>query len=204
VPTHNGKVVVNFKTNNAAAENWYEVLDANGQQVHVRSGLGNNTINKDTLLLAPGCYEFILHDLGDDGISFWNNNDGSGTLNFRLVGGSLWQSLMADFGKEIRYSFKIGSTTAVGALPEASSFDVYPNPAERTLTIALDLDRPAPLYFELRDMLGRVAHTMHLEQGAAGRRDISFPVPDVPVGNYLLTVFRNGQRLQTASVRIVR
>ena len=203
-PTHNGNLVVNFKTNNAAAENWYEVLDADGKQVRMRSGFLNNTINKDTLNLDPGCYEFILHDTGDDGISFWANNDGSGTLNFLLVGGSLWQSLMTDFGKEIRYSFRIAGTNAVAAFPEPVLFEVYPNPTRRTLSVALELAAHASVYLELRDMLGRVAHATHVQVDESGRQDISFPVDGVAPGGYQLTVYRDGHGIQTANVRIVR
>ncbi|MBL0176245.1 MAG: T9SS type A sorting domain-containing protein [Ignavibacteria bacterium] len=204
VPVHKGTLVVNFKTNNAASENWYEILDADGNQVRMKSNFANNTINKDTLLLPPGCYDFILHDAGDDGISFWANNDGSGYLNFRIVGGTLWQSLMPDFGKEIRYSFRIEQATSVQPLASPEDFDVYPNPSQGTISVTVDLETPAPLYIELRDMLGRAVRSQNVEEGTAGQRTIAFPVDGVAPGSYLLTVFRNGQRLHTVNLRIVR
>ena len=51
--------------------------------------------------------------MADDGIDFWANNDGSGMIRFREIGGSWIKSFEGDFGRSIHHQFKIGSPTNI-------------------------------------------------------------------------------------------
>ncbi len=205
VPVHPKPIYVYFKTNLAASENWYEVLDAEGNQVHVKSGFANNTINRDTLKLPNGCYEFILHDTGNDGISFWANNDGSGNINFRMVGGSLWASLGADFGKETRYSFRLEIPTAVDDVPvTVDAFEVYPNPAASGITVSFEHQASAHITISLTDLLGRRILTHDAGNMNTGTHELLLSTQGVAPGTYVLDVARDGKPFRQATVRVLR
>ncbi len=204
VDVYNKNLIVVMRTNNAASETWYEVKDADGAQVLVRSGFANNGIFRDTLRLAPGCYDFILHDTGDDGLSFWANSDGSGYLQFRLQGGSLWKSLNADFGKETRYSFRIDpvSTAEFPSVPE--DFEAYPNPTARDIVISFKQDVPLTMSVHLTDMAGRIVKRLPQREFGPGRNILTIPVEDLAPASYILHVERAGRPSQRVQIRIVR
>ncbi len=200
VPVHDKRLIVVLRTNNAPGENRYEVFDAEGSVVYSRSGFAANTTYRDTLRLVPGCYEFILHDSGEDGISWWANNDGAGSLQFRLDGGELWTTMNPDFGKQSRYPFMYSRLVAVEELASAAgSFDMYPNPVADQLVLDARFGAAEKARFNVYDMLGHLLLEGALASGA-NRIDVSALNP----GMYVLSVIDGAKVLRQSRFSVVR
>ncbi len=127
--------VIWFKTNSAASESKYEILDQNGQQVFVRDNMTNNTNYKDTLHLGWGCYKLIIHDSDEDGLSFFANNDGSGFARLRTLNNANIINFQADFGHSIEYNFTVDYPLSYEQLYKDNIISVYPNPASNVVNV---------------------------------------------------------------------
>ncbi len=78
-----------------------------------------DTDYRDTLRLAPGCYELLLKDTADDGLEFWfNNRGGRGFARLLDNKGRLLKHFDSDFGTEICYSFEVAADSSVLSLPD--------------------------------------------------------------------------------------
>ena len=153
-----------------------------------------NTQYRDTIYLNQGCYTFEFQDADDDGISFWANDDGSGFVRLRKVGGN-WITFEPDFGKSIvhRFHFETNLVNSVSLpVPEASSFRVFPNPTSHD--IAFDLKGWQGRFdWQLQDAAGRVVRSgrgLAVEGGVVQGR---IPVQDVPAGIHMLTLTQPGR-----------
>ena len=129
------EIVIFFKTNNAAGESSYKIIDSNGNIILSRSGMSNNTTYRDTVNLSYGCYTFLTEDSGDDGIDFWANNDGLGICRIYKAQGGLLKKFDGDFGDNINFEFTVGSPLKYEELVLDNSIAVYPNPAKSMFTI---------------------------------------------------------------------
>jgi hypothetical protein len=124
------KFGIEFRANSAPDENSYELQDASGNIIFSRDGFKANTMHKDTVDLEVGCYTFVVYDSDKDGMSFFANNDGVGSIRFRDMGNAIVQSFNANFGTEVRFQFVVDSTlTGVSETPAEQNFNIYPNPA---------------------------------------------------------------------------
>lgn len=133
------RFAIEFRANGAPQENYYEILDATGNVVHMKDNFKANTMHRDTISFSPGCYTFILHDLDKDGLSFFANSDGLGSIRFRNMAGTYFQSFNANFGTEVRYQFII-DPTQVGINTEDATehLKLYPNPANSKIYIEMN------------------------------------------------------------------
>lgn len=125
-----------FKTNLAGAESKYEIIDENGNQIFLRDNLANNTNYRDTFHLGWGCYSFVIHDVEEDGIDFWANNDGVGFARFRTLTGQTIKNFEGDFGKSLIYNFTVDFPLSYEQLQGEKEIAVYPNPGHDQFTIA--------------------------------------------------------------------
>jgi len=126
---------VQFYTNNAASESSFDIRDAAGVVLFQRNGMSNSTVYRDTFLLGQGCYSFNVYDSDDDGMSFFANNDGNGSIQLRNTNGGVIQSIGGDFGGGVKYQFNIATPVGVEEMDLKSSIVVYPNPSNSMLTI---------------------------------------------------------------------
>ncbi len=124
-----------LKTNNAATETMYEILDENNTQVLVRNGLSNNTIYRDTMHLNSGCYSLIINDSDEDGLNFFANSDGSGSAFIKNATGANLVTLKTDFGKSLIYNFTIDYPLSYEQLYNSEVIEIFPNPAKNEFTI---------------------------------------------------------------------
>jgi hypothetical protein len=76
-PVHGKELVLAFKTNNQPQHNAYTLQDSDGKIICTRQfdSSQKNTLLRDTFRLAPGCYELLVKDTGDDGLEFWAPGD---------------------------------------------------------------------------------------------------------------------------------
>lgn len=157
-PMYPSTFAIVFKTNNVAAETTWKLRDDNGNILYERSsGLAANTVYRDTVILANGCYDFTMNDSGKDGLSFFANSDGSGYCRFQQANGTPYyiQMFQADFGTSIGQKFTVGFTTG---MEEHLSFDpffnVFPNPASSMITLDIGLAKQGDIEIAMYSATG--------------------------------------------------
>jgi hypothetical protein len=186
---------IEFRTNNAAQESSYELLDDAGNVLLFRNGMTNSTVYRDTFDLNYGCYQFNVYDSGDDGIDFWANNDGTGFVRFRQVGGGVVKTFEGDFGGSIVHNFTIDFPLSYEELNDTYAIELYPNPASDKFVLAAGSISEANI--EVINQLGQVIDapmTTTLDE-------ITFDTSALPSGIYLVKVDYRG-RLITKKVII--
>ena len=188
------RLIVFVRTNSTPWENSAKLTHQDGTVYFERTYPEANTQYRDTIYLNQGCYTFEFQDADDDGISFWANDDGSGFVRLRKVGGN-WITFEPDFGKSIvhRFHFETNLVNSVSLpVPEASSFRVFPNPTSHD--IAFDLKGWQGRFdWQLQDAAGRVVRSgrgLAVEGGVVQGR---IPVQDVPAGIHMLTLTQPGR-----------
>lgn len=123
-------LVIYFKTNNFPNESNYQVTDETGTVIHSRGGMSANTEYRDTLYLAPGCYNYHVNDTDDDGLNWWANSDGAGYTSFYSPGLGFIQNFNADFGDNINMNFSVDLPLSYEELYGINQIELYPNPAK--------------------------------------------------------------------------
>lgn len=166
------------RTNGAARENSYTITDADGNVVVERDNLSNYTVYRDTLDLANGCYIFhflddnFFNDFdGNDGISWWANNDGIGYVRWHNANGSVMKTYNPDFGSDIYEQFTVGyiigqtfegvicdANTAIEQPYEPGLLNIYPNPTTGNLNIDIELARRENIQIQIYSTVGRLVY----------------------------------------------
>jgi hypothetical protein len=147
--------IIWFKTNNYPWQNEYTVRDIQGNVVFQRNDLEVNTVYRDTMDLAPGCYTFEFNDSGNDGLQYWANPpQGNGYLRFKLNGGPVLKNFAADFGASQFDAFSVGEVTSINEWPAmAPEVNVFPNPSSGQTTLELS-GYSGNVWVEITDALG--------------------------------------------------
>lgn len=128
--------VLEIKTNSKAYENKYRIEDADGNIIMERTSLSNNTIYNDTLNLTVGCYRFVIEDSGENGINFWANSDGAGTMKIKKLSGSHIKNFEGDFGASFIYEFSVTEDLSVkNQTMYAPTFNVSPIPSSDVINV---------------------------------------------------------------------
>ena len=185
------KFFFGYKSNLAPQETSYKVIDDQGTVVFTRSGGMASTVYVDTLTLPDGCYTLQIDDTGNDGISFWANNDGSGY--FRIFNGytnALIQTLQGDFGKAITLPFTVNSPLSFEEFQQKIDCRVYPNPNNGHFTIEAHGKKAQDWQLTLLDVQGKVLW----KQEVKGQQELLL-TPDfnhLPTGIYLLQMQAEG------------
>lgn len=191
----NGKIIIQFKTNNYKNENNLKIYDAGNNVVLSRIGsqLDANTTYWDTLDLDSGCYRLELTDQNDDGLSYWGNpNQGSGFLRLWTEQGAILENFESEFGHKIDYAFTVDSLSYEGYEPtgleevvtEEGTMTLYPNPNDGSFYLEL-LNYIGSHDLIVRNLTGQVVHSekLNIKSGLAKRFDL-----DLPVGVYTITL----------------
>ena len=136
-PMYPSEFYIQLRTNNAGGETSYFIWDGAGNVIFTKNGLAANTTFRDTFRLADGCYQFEIKDSGKDGLSFFANQDGTGSLRFAtLVNNNTIKQFDANFGTSIIHNFTVGGLVSTENLTVTEpTIYVYPNPAQREFTI---------------------------------------------------------------------
>ncbi|MDB4655873.1 peptide-N-glycosidase F-related protein [Flavobacteriales bacterium] len=126
---YDSNFIVRYKTNNYPDENYWEILDINGDVVAQRTNSDANTLYNDTMNIPPGCYTFHLYDSEDDGLSYWAwPNQGSGYCRLKENGGGNHIIFKPEFGGHITHGFSIGILAGVQEQSSDKLVEVFPNP----------------------------------------------------------------------------
>jgi hypothetical protein len=192
-PAYNGIVVVNLVTNNDPQDNYYEVLDHNGDTVFSNGNFDATTTYYDSLILPVGCYTLVFHDDGEDGLNYWANPaQGAGALRLRQTSktGKILNTFNPDFGKGIQYDFSIlQSPLAVGVnQPVFRRVGLYPNPTLGELDVDLEGMPEGMITLEVIDATGRTLRSEQRFPDPLGTLRAGMDLAGIPAGNYFLRV----------------
>jgi hypothetical protein len=220
-PLYPNQFVVWLRTNAAFNETSWRILDDLGNTVAERSSFdGAYTIHEDTVDLPNGCYTFEVSDSDEDGLSFFANSDGTGSLRLLNIGGGAVASFDSDFGSGIVQGFTAGlplgaansaeSCELTGLAPEPDTdmdFWLSPNPAQDRLRIDWWQQQNASGdRFQVYDLQGRLV----LEQALAPEgRDASragstmLDLQQLPAGTYMV-LWQNARGQRSKRLQIQR
>ncbi|MCK5338316.1 MAG: T9SS type A sorting domain-containing protein, partial [Bacteroidales bacterium] len=147
--------------------------------------------------LNNGCYTFILHDSGDNGISFWANSQGSGYIYFKDFGGTILFYFNPDFGKFTQIDFTVGLAVNIAQPHKEEFFEVYPNPSTGLFNIAYSFEETDNIELIIYDSRGALIHSDNASIAQKGTfvADLS----GYPRGMYFCTL-RNSAGIQVKKI----
>ncbi|HXB10779.1 MAG TPA: peptide-N-glycosidase F-related protein [Bacteroidia bacterium] len=163
VPNYPSKFVIQLQTNNAASEDSYFIEDDAGHIYDSKSGFANSKIYKDTVSLPNGCYHFEIDDAGKDGLSFFANSDGNGSIEFKKVSPpSIIIVFQPDFGTSMSQNFTVGAVTGIDEADQPEpNYLVYPNPASSEITISSAMQSTAAKDIHIYSSIGELVYSSH-------------------------------------------
>ncbi len=156
-PVHPGFVKLRLKTNSSGYQTSWSLKDGYGNELYSGSGIANTTLIEEEMTLPIGCYTLHVDDSGDNGLSFWANNEGNGFCQLRNASNNaMLKSFETDFGDNIRYQFSVGGTVAVEDLDQHSvRIEVFPNPSNGIYNLTIDNLEGKTLDVEVFDVAGK-------------------------------------------------
>ncbi len=189
-PLMPSQFVIEVKTNSAPTENQYSLKDASGNIIVSRSGLSANTFYRDTVSLVDGCYEFLLTDSGEDGLSFWANTaQGSGLARFKKINSPAFlKNFNADFGGQIYQQFTVGisSDIEVYTFTNKTILNVYPNPTAGNVFINFDFPERRDGEVIMLNSLGQEIYRKSFKGVVADSFEAD--IADYPSGVYMVVL----------------
>ena len=179
--------IILLRTNDVASDNAYTIKDINGNVVYHRENMANNTLYRDTIVLPNGCFTFRLTDASEDGLYFFANNAGTGSLRFLTMKSATLVNFNADFGAEALLNFNVGFKLGITPETHLESIDVFPNPSKGLFNIDATSLEQKPCTIVVYDMLGKMVLTRNI----SGTDDHVIPLDltSKETGIYTLNVF---------------
>ncbi|NQX90944.1 MAG: T9SS type A sorting domain-containing protein [Flavobacteriales bacterium] len=136
----------------------------------------NGTIESLSTCLADGCYEFIIYDSFGDGICCdW------GEGGFEINEGNTELASGGEFGDDQTVTFCVGIVNVEEQL--ATSFSMYPNPADEELTLQLDENSDVTKV----QIINSVGQTI-VEKNGIDQNTVTMDLTNVPSGWYIVRV----------------
>ncbi|MFT4536480.1 MAG: hypothetical protein ACJA1A_002223 [Saprospiraceae bacterium] len=193
VPHIPGDIIINMRTNLASNETKWYLKDENGVTIKSRTfGLSSNTNYLDTIPNLNGCFYLEVVDSGQDGISWWANNDGSGFIRMRGAGAG-WKTLEPDFGGGFSYAFTTGDIVDVYEIdPVSVDINVYPNPSSGLFNIELQGVKFAQIH--VYDQIGRTVISQLNKNLDQNYDEVQFNLSEKVPGIYFVVIQSNKGR----------
>ncbi|MEM7162820.1 MAG: LamG-like jellyroll fold domain-containing protein [Bacteroidota bacterium] len=201
VPQYPEWLEFRFRTNLFPNENEWFLYDGAGDLVYSKSFSDASTTHRDSLILPQGCYRFVVQDYGDDGLSFFANNDGVGYVRIRDIEASnTIISFNPNFGKFIEHQFTVGYTTGLSEDGNNAYIYTYPNPAESALYIEMESFNGSEYTVEMYNSKAqRVKEIQFSNTGSFIVHEMN--VSDLTPGIYFLQV-RSGNQVKSEKIII--
>ena len=204
-PVHGGGLVLAFKTNQQPAQNRYLLQSSDGKILYQRQfdSSEKNLFFLDTLRLAPGCYELLVTDSGDNGLEFWANpRGGSGYVRLQDVQGNLLKTFNADFGRSLQYRFMVSNTPQEwSGVNKEASVGLYPTRTNDKTTLDYFSGAPTDVLVQLITDPGATVVEEHrypaLKEGV-----FTYDLRRFPRGRFYLVVLSAGQEVFRKRVRL--
>jgi hypothetical protein len=182
---HPSSFVLLFKSNLAPNENTYNIKDSQGNTVFSNGILAANTIYRDTVSLAPGCYTFTMNDSGKDGLYFFANSDGTGYVRFvNAFGPGVLKYFESDFGSNITYQFTVGYLLEQPEIEQVSEMLVYPNPTSDLIHIDMALPTAESGLVEVLSLDGKTLFSSVLSSNDS--HSVTIDMSNYPAGIYMV------------------
>ena len=193
VPQYAEDVIIRLFTNGVPFETSYTVEDVHGNTIFSKNGdnLDGNTVYRDTIHNLNGCYRLQVDDSGEDGLSWWANSDGNGSIQIKDAFG-VYTTLEPDFGKFIRYEFTAGSPLSTEAELDKHFLSVFPNPSEGIFNIELE-HYFGDVEIQLSNQIGQILRTYELEDLFGQNMVTDLDLQHYSDGIYFLTI-KEGSR----------
>ncbi|NOY49675.1 MAG: T9SS type A sorting domain-containing protein [Chlorobi bacterium] len=187
-----GTIVIEFKTNKAAYQNRYEILNSDGLKIFERKNFDSETTYLDTVTLVNGIYDFYLYDSGDNGISFWNESgQGNGTLKFYDLAGNKIKQFNGDFGDRIYDCFYADMYLGNSEIDNNDlSYTIMPNPNNGNFVISYAFDRPSNINLIIYSSEGKQVFRNDYKLDKTGRVPVS--LEGIAAGVYSLRLEMGG------------
>ncbi len=189
-PAFPNQVVLVLKSNAAPAEDNLILKDTWGNVLFNFTPNLSNHVYRDTLNLPSGCYELVLNDAGEDGLSFWaNSGQGSGYFQIRRGdNNAILKNYNADFGAQIYQQFSVGMYTNVNELQpiSANDFQVYPNPSSGLFQVGFVLKQTEPVTLNVVNLNGTLVKQQQL--APTNGDNVIFDLSGEPAGMYFVTL----------------
>lgn len=157
-PSIDGDIIVWYRTNNQPTQNELYIYDDMGNVVYSRVNEPANTQFKDTVALSPGCYKLQITDTGEDGLSFFASNQGTGSLLLRKPGAGVFKVFDGDFGSELIYYFTSGYTLNTVDYEDDIHVEVFPNPSNGRFNLNTR-GLQGEVTIQCFDALGKLVHS---------------------------------------------
>lgn len=187
--------IIQLRTNLQPAETSFDIEDFDGKKRLTRSGFEANSVYRDTVKLGIGCYTLNVYDADDDGLSWWANNDGNGSIEIREMSGRLMKTFNSDFGDNIRYNFTVEYPLSYEELHPTEGLALYPNPAQTHVNIQYD-GNSSQQFLQVLDFKGRVVFQQNMAAQDGGF-DMTLPIDQLQDGFYLVKV-TDGEEIHTS------
>ncbi len=207
VPVHEGRMVIQFKTNNRPADNSYSIKNALGEIVFERAlgTLQKDSIYNDTVRLQPGCYRFEVQDTAHNGLEFWYAvKAGRGLCRILNTKGQALQHFDSDFGSQVNYAFMVSSDSTQWSKPVSEvSVGLFPTMTKGKVVLDYFSNEPQdPLVQIVADGGDNAVieeHQYHQLKAASFQYDLSYRPPQ----RYYLKVFVKDKLVFNKRIRVV-
>jgi len=197
-----GDFVVYLVTNNAAAENAWQITDPSGKVWYSGSNFKNASIYKDTIHLPNGCYQFLLTDAGQDGLSFFANNDGNGSIGlFSASKHIVLKSFNPDFGAQILFNFTTNFPLSINQVYTPKHIDIYPNPGNGNIYLDLTYLAGEDVNIQVYTTTGQKVLEKQIGAESNIKADLDFQ--NQPAGVYIINV-TSGDKVYTEKYVLVK
>jgi hypothetical protein len=185
------QIYFDLRTNYFGNENAYTLKDSQGNVIISRTALSDNTVYRDTVTLADGCYQVYMTDLGGDGLSFWaNTNQGNGYFRIRDVStGLVLKQYNPDFGDNIFEQFTVGQYLSVPETlaEKTAGLRVWPNPTSGLLQVEFAAKIGTTVDLTVWNMLGKQVTHEQIRVNA-NPEHFSIDTQDLKAGIYYLSI----------------
>lgn len=187
-----GKLKFSLRTNAVGNDTHWSLTALDGTVIDAGDNLSSNTLYTYTFDLAEGCYILSIKDRSKNGLSFFGNNDGNGSLQLKNDGGSFYfKNLNANFGTELTQHFTVGYSIGIEENNTHFYFDAYPNPAKETLNLELHSQGKKQLTLTVYNAVGKPVFNRDWEVENEWRETLD--VQHFPRGLYTVELALDGK-----------
>lgn len=156
-----GKLNFTLRTNSVGADTHWSLTALDGTLIDSDDNLSANTTYVNAFDLNRGCYILSIKDRSKNGLSFFGNNNGTGSIQLKNDGGSFYfKNLNSNFGTELKQYFTVGYTIGLEeANQDNSFFEVYPNPTKNVVNLQVIVAGKHSISTKLIDITGKIVYT---------------------------------------------
>lgn len=191
VPVYPGDLVVVFSSNKAGSENSFVINNSEGIEFLSDAGFSAYTDYTDTVHLENGCYTFQFDDSGKDGLSFFGNNDGTGSL--KLTNANTNKTLKvfpANFGTSIIHHFIVQNIKTGMEKNNKVEMSLYPNPNNGKFHLQLSSTLACKKELSITNIIGETLFTKILNENES---QVTLDMRSLQPGIYFLKMSAENQ-----------